>query len=48
MLRLDDMRDVEAVDVNRLDAEPVGDLLAFDQQELLAGAVDGVEAVDAR
>jgi hypothetical protein len=41
-------RHVEPVDMNRLPAEGVGDLFTLDDQEPIVGAVDGVEAVDAR
>ena len=39
---------VEAVDVNRLVAESIGDLFALHDEELVVGAVQRVEAVDAR
>ena len=38
--------DVEPVDVERLVAEAVGDFFAFDDEELLVGAVQRVQAVD--
>ena len=44
---LDEARRVEAVDVNRLVAESIGDLFALHDEELLVGAVQRVEAVDA-
>ena len=37
----------KAVDVNRLVAEPIGDFLALDDEELVVGAVQRVEAVHA-
>ena len=40
--------DVEPVDVQRLVAEAIGDLLALDHQELLVGAVKRVQSVDRR
>ena len=36
---------VEAVDVDRLVAEAIGHLLALDDQELVVGAVQRVQAV---
>ena len=43
---LDQRLDVETVDVDRLVAGARGHLLAADDQKLLVGAVDRVEAVD--
>ena len=48
VLGLDRAGDVEAVDVKRRLLQPIADLFALDQEELLVGAVQRVEPVDAR
>src|SRR6185436_16082480 len=48
VLGLDRAGDVETVDVKRRLLQPIADLFALDQEELLVGAVQRVEPVDAR
>jgi hypothetical protein len=47
-LRRDRAAHVKAVDMQRLGAEPIGELFAFDHEESFVGAVQGIEAFHRR